>query len=102
MAFQINATIGISPATIKAEIEAAFDAAYKGERGDDETPSEFLERKLEEHVLAIYQSRKASDAAATASRNVQSDIAANAQIKQKKMKPEPPPSERPTNTVSKE
>ena len=93
MAFQINVTTNISPANIKAEIEAAFDAAYKGERGDDETTSDFLERKLEEHVLAIYQSRKSSDAAENASRNVIAEIAANAQIKQKKMKQTLPPDE---------
>lgn len=90
MPFQINVTASITPANIKSEIEAAFDDAYKGDRGDDETAAEFLERKLEEHIVAIYQSRKSQSAAAETTRAIIKDITANAQIKQKKMKPVQP------------
>jgi len=89
--FTITVNLTINPSQTKQAIEAAFDAAYRGERGDDESPEEFMLRKLEEHVLAIYQSRASNDAAAEASRNVLKNITEQAQIRQKKMKPEPQP-----------
>lgn len=87
MPFQINVTASITPANTKNEIEAAFDGVYKGERGDNETTAEFLERKLEEHVLAIYSSQKSNTAASAASAAIVADLRGNAQIKQKKVKP---------------
>lgn len=95
--FTITVSLTINPPQTKQAIEAAYDAAYRGERGDDESPEEFMLRKLEEHVLAIYQSRASNDAAEEASRNVLKTITQQAQIRQKKMKPEPD-SDKPEST----
>ncbi|MFN0108514.1 MAG: hypothetical protein ACKVZH_06635 [Blastocatellia bacterium] len=95
MPFQININATISPPNIKAEIEQAFDESYKGERGDDESLAEFLERRLEEYVLSIYRNHKTQSAAADVTRTLTKSITADAEIKRKKMKPEPKPEPKP-------
>lgn len=80
--FSIKANLTIEPSDVKAAIESAFDVAYRGQRGSAETQEEFLLRKLEEHVLAIYQNHVSQAAAAEASQRVQEEIIARAQIRQ--------------------
>lgn len=76
------------------DIAGTFAAAYRGEIGDDETGAHFVSRKLEQHVLGIYESRKAQEEAAAVSRSITKDVVAAAVIKQRKDKPvvveEPP------------
>lgn len=85
--FTINVSVTIQPDDVRQDIEAIFDAAYRGERGSDETTGEFLQRKLEQHILDIYGSRKSQSAGAEVVRTLQKDITEAANIKQRKDKP---------------
>lgn len=87
-AYTIEVTVNIQPDDRRQDIETVFETAYRGEIGDDETLGEFLTRKLEQHVLEIYTSRKSQSAGAEVVRTLQKDLVQAAAIKQKKMKPE--------------
>lgn len=79
---------------VATNIANAFATAYRGEIGDDESGAHFLSRKLEQHVLDIYQSRAAQEEAAAVSRSITKDIVNASVVKQRKDKPvvveEPP------------
>jgi len=51
--FELQVAIETNPAKHLPLIETAFDRAYKGERGDLESPNEFLIRKVQEYIAAI-------------------------------------------------
>lgn len=72
---------------VATNIANAFASAYRGEIGDDESGDHFVSRKLEAHVLDIYQSRKAQEEAAAVSRSITKDIVEASAIKQRKDKP---------------
>lgn len=64
MAFQpvkLKIEIGTSPANRLSEIEGYFDRAFNGERGTDETKSDFLLRKLEEYIKTTCQNLYVQD-----------------------------------------
>lgn len=86
--YTIDVKVSIQPDGRRQDIETVFETAYRGEIGDDETLGEFMTRKLEQHVLDIYSSRKSQAAGAEIVRTQQKDLVEAATIKQKKMKPE--------------
>jgi len=92
--FQIEINVNVVDPTTKQPLQDVADGiantfitAYRGEIGDDESAAHFLGRKLEQHVLDIYQSRKAQEESAAVSRSITKEIVAAAVIKERKDKP---------------
>ena len=85
--FSLNVQINVSPKEVLADMARVFDDSYRNERGTDETPEEFLHRKVEEFIFGIYRSKKINERISGIDREFGKELAAAATFRQRKDAP---------------
>lgn len=81
--FSLNVQINVTPKDVLQDIATAFDNSYRSERGSDESPEEFLHRKVEEFIFGIYRSRKVNDRLMGIERDFGKELTAAATFRQR-------------------
>jgi len=80
--FTIESNLVISPKSAATEIHGAIEKAYNS-RGSDEPIEEFVNRIVEEFILAIYQQRATAEAGSNASESKRVEILNDASIRKR-------------------
>lgn len=81
--FTLNVQINVTPKDVLQDIATAFDNSYRSERGTDESPEEFLHRKVEEFIFGIYRSRKVNDRLSGIERDFGKELTAAVTLRQR-------------------
>lgn len=85
---ELEISITTKPAKHISIIHNAFLRAYKGECGTDETPQEFTDRKIEEHIAALVERFHVEDQTAGVERELRKQARAAITSRVRKDKPE--------------
>jgi hypothetical protein len=89
--FTITAQVVIEPPEKAEEIFADFDASYQGQRGDDETPEEFFQRKVEEYIFSIHSALCCQRESVKAYQKIADSLQQSVILRKRKDKPVLPP-----------
>lgn len=84
--FSITPNVTIEPQEAKDAIEATCIKLFGQDKGDDETPSEFLNRRTAEWILGWYRADESNLAAHQAGEAKKTEINTDAQLPKRKDK----------------